>query len=454
MAQFFKAKPRAKAPEMLRGCDVAELDHHLRGVVKAQGKTLFVAGVLPGERVDLQIEGKHQASLTKRHSSHSQRCEPKCGYFDRCGGCHIQYWPTPMQLNGKAAGVARLLKQLGGYTELPEPSLISGEPWGYRRVTRLATWFDKLSGWQTGFRQKRSQKLVPVTECPILTAPLDTLLEPLQRVLAKLPKSCALGHIELVDCLPQPLVRVRVKQVFNEKQRSLWLAFADAQQVSVVMSTDDADEWLRGESAHYVVEDCAIHFMPGHFIQINDRVNQQMVAQAIEWLDPQLDELVLDLYCGVGNFSLPLAKRCERVIAIEGVEAMAQQVRRNAALNGISNIEAFAANLDESESSKLWFSKPASGSLKNPSEPSTDQPKSRVTKVLLDPARAGAKAAIASVAKAQPHAVVYVSCDPATLARDAHVMNQAGYALARWSVMDMFPHTEHVETMVLFTRQL
>lgn len=435
MAQFFKAKTKSASNQRLRDCLVTTLDHHLRGVVKQQNKTLFVEGVLPGERVDLIVKEKHKADLLKRHSDHPMRCKPQCGYFERCGGCQNQYWPHDLQLQAKATGVGHLLKQLGGFEALPEPSQIVGPAWHYRRVTRLATWFDKAKGWQAGYRQKRSKQLVVIDTCPILTQPIESLLGPLQQFLAKLPKSCGLGHIELIDCLPVPVVRLRLHRL-DSALRQHCEAFADEQQVSLILApTDQEQQWLRGSRAYFELDGCEIDFTPGHFIQVNAEVNQQMVAQAIEWLAPQADETVLDLFCGVGNFSLPLAKRCKSVIAIEGVESMAKQVLANAANNNINNLQAHAADLESEATSQLWQFSPAHGA---------------VDKVLLDPARAGAKTAIASVAKAKPQAVVYVSCDPATLARDARVMNQAGYQLVKWAVMDMFPHTEHVETMVLF----
>jgi 23S rRNA (uracil1939-C5)-methyltransferase len=436
MAQFFKAKAKSTTIKALRDQQVLDLDHHLKGVVKCQGQTYFVDGVLPGERVDVLPSGKSgPAKLLKRLSSSPERIEPACGFYQRCGGCSAQHLSVQAQRHYKQQAVTALLSRLSGYVELPEIETLSGSEWAYRRVCRLSSWFDKNTGWQLGFRQKASKSLVAVDSCLVLDAQLSALIAPLQALVSAWPKKVALGHIELIACQPQPVCRIRLTQVLSDKYRQQLLDFSQAHALAMVLAEQEQQTWLCGEESYYSLNEqqLSLAFSPGNFIQVNAQMNQCLVSTALDWLDLQADDCVLDLYSGIGNFSLAIAQQVKQVVAVEGLKEMAQQLSYNAKRNGLTNVAAFSGDLEQPETAQFWHD-------------------FKVNKVLLDPARAGAKQAITQVAKLSPSTVVYVSCNPATLARDAREMKQAGYRFTKLALVDMFAHTEHIETMALFER--
>lgn len=199
------------------------------------------------------------------------------------------------------------------------------------------------------------------------------------------------------------------------------------------MPEADVLNHVRGEEPFYLIDGTKIYFTPKDFIQVNRNVNEQMVEQALSWLDLNENDSVLDLFCGLGNFSLPLAKKVKTVVGIEGVDEMVQRAKLNAERNQLSNVSFYQANLEEEVSEQVWAS-------------------TKFTKILLDPARAGAAGVMETVAKLKPQTVVYVSCNPATLARDSQLLIQHGFKLTRLGMLDMFPHTGHLESMALFER--
>ncbi|WP_432459722.1 23S rRNA (uracil(1939)-C(5))-methyltransferase RlmD [Agarivorans sp. QJM3NY_25] len=436
MAQFFKAKPKTTSLKRIDDCQVEQLDHHLHGIVRAGRQTYFVPNTLPGERVNIFPSHKSgPAKLIKRLKDSAQRISPICQFYQQCGGCSVQHLDAATQRQYKQRAVAQLISRLSGYPEMTALELLSGDDWHYRRVTRLSTWYDKSLGWQLGFRQKGSQQLVTISDCLVLSKNLSVLLEPLQALLKGWPKNVGLGHVELIDCEPKVVCRVRLTKPLAAKWQTQLLAIAERFNFAMLLTEAEQHTWLTGEQAYYTLHDQQLDlaFHPGDFIQVNVTINQLMINKALAWLKLKPQDVVLDLYSGIGNFSLPLAQRAKQVIAIEGVPAMSQRVMDNAKRNGLMNISAYCGDLEQPETAKFWQSR-------------------AVTKVLLDPARAGAKQAITQVAKLGLSTVVYVSCNPATLARDAKVLKEAGYKMVKLAVVDMFPQTEHIETMALFER--
>ncbi|UPW17423.1 23S rRNA (uracil(1939)-C(5))-methyltransferase RlmD [Agarivorans sp. TSD2052] len=436
MAQFFKAKPKSIRLKAITDCTVTQLDHHLHGVVKAGRETYFVADALPGEQIKIQPAGKSgPAKLLKRLTDAEQRIVPRCQFYRDCGGCSVQHLTAQDQRSFKQTAVASLISRLSAYEDLPEVEQEADQEWHYRRVSRLSTWFDNKQGWLVGFRQKASKQLTPISECMVLTERLSCLIVPLQHALRSWPKAVGLGHIDLIDCEPMVVCRIRLTKALASKWVASLSALAEQLNIALLLVEADKQQWLRGEQAFYQLDEqqLKLAFTPGDFIQVNASMNQKMVNKAIEWLELGSEDVVLDLYSGIGNFSLAMAQHSKQVIAVEGVAQMSEQLLSNAKLNGLTNILAYTGDLEDPETAKHW---------KNV----------KVSKVLLDPARAGAKLAISEVAKLSPSTLVYVSCNPATLARDAKVLNQAGYKLVKLALIDMFAHTEHVETMALFTR--
>jgi 23S rRNA (uracil1939-C5)-methyltransferase len=276
---------------------------------------------------------------------------------------------------------------------------------------------------------------VAVEHCPVRRPELEQLLAPVRACLSGLQAVRRLGHVELVLADNGPLLVLRHLDALKEADRQALLAFGEREKVAVYLAPDsDRVEKLCGETPYYQVDGLRLDFSPRDFIQVNDAVNQQMVAQALEWLDIQPNDRVLDLFCGMGNFTLPLARRAAAVVGIEGVAALVANGQYNAHKNKLNNASFFHENLEDNVARQPWA---AQG----------------FDKVMLDPARAGAAGVMSHIVKLAPARVVYVSCNPTTLARDSNVLLNAGYRLARVRMLDMFPHTGHLESMALFINE-
>ncbi|WP_127957343.1 23S rRNA (uracil(1939)-C(5))-methyltransferase RlmD [Serratia microhaemolytica] len=439
MAQFYSAKRRVttQSAAQIVTVTVTDLDPFGHGVAHHQGKTLFVSGVLPGEQAEVQLtENRRQFAKAKRVRliNHSpQRRQPRCPHFATCGGCQQQHASIELQQQSKLAALNRLL--LNQTAQLPPTeAVISGPAYGYRRRARLALqWQNKQQRLLIGFRQAESAQLVPLQQCPVLVPELTQLLVPLQQCLASLTAAKRLGHVELVQADNGTMLVLRHLDALQSVDRQTLLRFAAQHALTLYLAGDSEQlELLHGEPPYYLLDGMRLAFGPRDFIQVNSTVNQQMVAQALEWLAITASDRVLDLFCGMGNFSLPLAKRAKEVVAVEGVATLVAKGQYNAQYHSLSNLSFFHANLEEDLSQQPWATQ-------------------GFDKVLLDPARAGAAGVMPHIVKLAPQRVVYVSCHPATLARDSSVLLAAGYRLAGVRMLDMFPHTGHLESMALFT---
>ncbi|QIC85528.1 23S rRNA (uracil(1939)-C(5))-methyltransferase RlmD [Serratia liquefaciens] len=438
MAQFYSPKRRVTTRQNspVLTLTVDNLDPFGQGVAHHNGKAVFVSGVLPGEQAEVQLteeKNKFAKGRLKRLLSRSpQRVEPRCPHFGVCGGCQQQHADESLQQQSKAAALVRMIARETGVTPQQEP-VIAGPQYGYRRRARLGLlWQPKQQRLVMGFRQAASSDLVPVTQCPVLHPELEQLLTPLQACLSALQVARRLGHVELVLADNGPVLVLRHLDALKEDDRQALQAFARTKNVTIYLAPDsDSLEKLCGETPYYQVDGLRLDFSPRDFIQVNDHVNQQMVAQALEWLSIQPNDRVLDLFCGMGNFTLPLARRAAAVVGIEGVATLVANGQYNAHNNRLNNASFFHENLEEDVEQQPWA---AQG----------------FDKVMLDPARAGAAGVMSHIVKLAPERVVYVSCNPTTLARDSKVLLSAGYRLARVRMLDMFPHTGHLESMALF----
>lgn len=438
MAQFYSAKRRVTTRQIIT-VTVNELDGLGQGVGRIEGKALFISGALPGEQVEVEITQQKSAwargKATRILSASPQRVVPRCPYFSRCGGCQLQHAAPELQQQSKASALVRLLSHQSGH-DVTLDSIISGPAYGYRRRARLSLNYDKRSQtMQMGFRQAASSALVSVTQCPVLKPELNALLLPLHQLLNSLQAVRRLGHVELVLADNGPLLVLRHLDALNHADQQKLERFSHNHQVALFLAPDsDTLIQVKGEMPFYRIDGLTLTFSPRDFIQINGELNQQMVAQALEWLDLQPEDRLLDLFCGMGNFTLPAGKRVENVTGVEGVAALVSQAARNADRNNLNNIDFFQHNLEEDVVKQPWAAK-------------------GFNKVLLDPARAGAAAVMSHIIKLAPQNVVYVSCNPTTLAQDSQKLLASGYQLERVSLLDMFPHTGHVESMVLFSRK-
>ncbi|WP_312416981.1 23S rRNA (uracil(1939)-C(5))-methyltransferase RlmD [Pseudescherichia sp.] len=432
MAQFYSAKRRVTTREIIT-VTVNDLDPFGQGVARHNGKALFVPGLLPGERGDVTLtEDKRQfarGAVKRRLNDSPERETPPCPHFGVCGGCQQQHASVALQQRSKSSALARLMKN-----EVDD--IIAAEPWGYRRRARLSLNYQpKTQTLEMGFRKASASDIVNVVRCPVLTPQLEALVPSLRECLQSLEGVRHLGHVELVLADNGPLMVLRHTAPLTLADREKLERFSHSQGVALFLAPESAIlEQVSGELPWYTSAGLRLTFSPRDFIQVNDKVNQQMVDRALAWLDVQPDDRVLDLFCGMGNFTLPLAQRAASVVGVEGVAALVEKAKENAQQNGLHNVTFFHENLEDDVTKQPWA-------------------QHGFNKVLLDPARAGAAGVMQHVLKLSPKKVVYVSCNPATLARDSEALLNAGYTMSHLAMLDMFPHTGHLESMVLFEHE-
>ncbi|MGR7826449.1 23S rRNA (uracil(1939)-C(5))-methyltransferase RlmD [Klebsiella aerogenes] len=433
MAQFYSAKRRVTTRQIIT-VTVNDLDPFGQGVARHQGKALFVPGLLPQEQAEVVlVEDKKQyarAQVKRRLNDSPQRVAPHCGHFGVCGGCQQQHASIELQQQSKRAALSRLMKR-------DVDDIIAAEPWGYRRRARLSLNYQpKTQQLQMGFRKANSSEIINVVQCPVLVPQLEALLPAVRECLTSLQSQRQLGHVELVQADNGPLMVLRHTAALTAADKEKLERFSQTHGLSLYLAPQsEILEHIRGDEPWYTSDGLRLVFSPRDFIQVNDGVNQKMVRTALAWLDIQPQDRVLDLFCGMGNFTLPLAKAAASVVGVEGVPALVAKGRENAALNGLQNVTFFHENLEEDVTRQAWA-------------------KHGFDKILLDPARAGAPGVMAHIIKLAPRRVVYVSCNLATLARDSEALLQAGYCIQRLAMLDMFPHTGHLESIVLFEREL
>ncbi|ATG02249.1 MULTISPECIES: 23S rRNA (uracil(1939)-C(5))-methyltransferase RlmD [Lelliottia] len=429
MAQFYSAKRRVTTRQIIT-VEATDLDPFGQGVARHNGKALFISGLLPNERAEVTLtedKSKYSRGQVKRRLNDSpERVTPRCPHFGVCGGCQQQHASVALQQSSKSTALARLMKH-----DVNE--IISGQPWGYRRRARLSLSYEpKTQKLAMGFRKAASNDIVDVKQCPVLVPHLEALLPHLRNCLSDLQGVRALGHVELVLADNGPLMVLRHTAPLSAQDREKLERFSHSHELTLFLAPQsEILERVSGDAPWYLSDGLRLTFSPRDFIQVNDGVNQQMVAKAIEWLDVQPDDRVLDLFCGMGNFTLPLAQRAASVVGVEGVNALVEKGQQNARHNTLENVTFFHENLEEDVTQQPWA-------------------KHGFDKILLDPARAGASGVMQHIIKLAPKRVVYVSCNPATLARDSEALLSAGYQIQRLAMLDMFPHTGHLESMVLF----
>ncbi|WP_213192766.1 23S rRNA (uracil(1939)-C(5))-methyltransferase RlmD [Klebsiella aerogenes] len=433
MAQFYSAKRRVTTRQIIT-VTVNDLDPFGQGVARHQGKALFIPGLLPQEQAEVVlVEDKKQyarAQVKRRLNDSPQRVAPRCPHFGVCGGCQQQHASIEQQQQSKRAALSRLMKR-------DVDDIIAAEPWGYRRRARLSLNYQpKTQQLQMGFRKANSSEIIDVVQCPVLVPQLEALLPAVRECLTSLQSQRQLGHVELVQADNGPLMVLRHTAALTAADKEKLERFSQTHGLSLYLAPQsEILEHIRGDEPWYTSDGLRLVFSPRDFIQVNDGVNQKMVRTALAWLYIQPQDRVLDLFCGMGNFTLPLAKAAASVVGVEGVPALVAKGRENAALNELQNVTFFHENLEEDVTRQAWA-------------------KHGFDKILLDPARAGAPGVMAHIIKLAPRRMVYVSCNPATLARDSEALLQAGYRIQRLAMLDMFPHTGHLESIVLFEREL
>lgn len=426
---------------------VVALSHEGRGIARHHGKTCFVSGALPDETVLARLVQRRsrldEYDTCTVETPSLQRVEPVCTLYGRCGGCDFQHLAVDAQRQHKQQSVLDLLaRQAGLVPDQVEAPLVS-EAWHYRRRARLAIFLPRRGGDPVlGFRERGSQRILPVTECPVLEPALSALLPAAASVLTQLTEPRCLGHLELglsesCDGGLWPVLLLRTVSALPDCDRQLWLALAKAEQAYLLLQCGEAEpETLHAplnETPGYCLPafDLRLSYRGGDFLQANREVNRRLVQTAVDWLAPQPGQRVLDAFCGLGNFSLPLARRGAEVTGLEVSAAMVQAATANAVEHGLSNARFSVCNL-QADDMRL--------------------PAGDWNAALLDPPRNGALALVNALIRKRVPTLAYVSCAPAMLARDAKCLKAAGYRLRRLLLADMFPQTAHAEALALFTR--
>ncbi|TXZ06821.1 23S rRNA (uracil(1939)-C(5))-methyltransferase RlmD [Vibrio mimicus] len=439
MARFFQPKKQSTIDKKHQPVTIERLDHQGSGLAFLQKKPLFVDGALPGEEVLIQLtESKSKyarGQLIKVLKPSTERVEPFCAHYAQCGGCDLQHLDRTGQINHKQQALSQLMVKFAGQSLALSVPVCSDDQ-GYRRRARLSLmWDKKTQQLQFGFRRKQSKAIVSVTHCPVLEPSLNTLLPELNALLSQWSQPELLGHVELVKGDNTQVLVLRHLGALAEQDQQSLTDFATQKGLTLYLTLEVGElQHVQGEAPYCEEIGSRLSFLPNHFIQVNRAVNQQMVEQALNWLEVNKQDRVLDLFCGLGNFTLPLAKQAQEVVGVEGVEEMVQHATHNAKLNQINNVAFYQANLEQDMTNASWAQQ-------------------KFAKVLLDPARAGAEGIVDQLAALGAERVVYVSCNPATLARDSQSLLSQGFRLEKLGMLDMFPHTSHLESMALFVKK-
>ncbi|MEC5386208.1 23S rRNA (uracil(1939)-C(5))-methyltransferase RlmD [Uliginosibacterium sp. H3] len=426
---------------------IESLDHEGRGIAHVEGKAIFIEGALPGETVEYSSYRKRerfeQATTTRVIKHSAQRAEPRCKFFDLCGGCSLQHAELGAQVAAKQRVMEDALKHIG---KVPVGSIyppIYGPAWGYRYRGRIGIrMVPSKGGVLIGFHEKKSSYIVDMTSCEVLPPHVSDVLIPLRRLIASLSSPDRIPQVELAVGDDRTVLVLRNLLPFTAKDKALLLAFGE-QHALHMWQQPGAPETARplraGEPDHLYFTlpefNLALKFKPTDFTQVNVHINRLLVRRAMQLLQPQPGERIADLFCGLGNFTLPIARSGARVVGVEGSAALVERAAENARENGLSDLADFSvANLFEVTPESLR----ALGAL---------------DKMLIDPPREGAIALVKALGDDAPRRIVYVSCNPATLARDAAVLvREKGYVMRGAGVANMFPHTSHVESIALFER--
>lgn len=427
---------------------IVSLDHEARGITRLDGKTIFVEGALPGERVEyasFRRKPSYEVARTLRVLEESaDRVTPRCPHFGVCGGCRLQHLDTAAQVAAKQRLLEDNFWHLGRVRADQLYSPICGEEWGYRYRARLSVRrVVKKGGVLVGFHERKSSYVADMRQCEILPPRLSAMLLPLRELIGALSIRERLPQIEVAVGERMTALVLRILEPPNAHDEVLLRAFAERNDIVFYLQPQGPASAYRfhplsEQRLFYSLPDFAVEqaFAPTEFTQVNHPINRVLVRRALGLLDPQPGERIGDMFCGLGNFTLPIARSGARVVGVEGSPDLVRRASENAVANGLTERTEFrVANLF----SATLDSMSAFG---------------RLDKLLIDPPREGALELIKSLDNHGPQRIVYVSCSPATLARDAAILvSQKGYRLRGAGVVNMFPQTSHIESIALFERQ-
>jgi 23S rRNA (uracil1939-C5)-methyltransferase len=427
----------------IQEADIVDLAHDGRGVARVDGKTVFIDGALPGERVRFRVFKRRrqldEAGLVEVLAASPERVVPACEHFGLCGGCSLQHLSAPAQLAAKQRQLLDNLERIGKVRPERVLAPLRGPAWAYRRRARLGVkYVHKKGRVLAGFRERDKPYIADLRRCEVLQAPLATLPRDLAALVETLAIREKIPQVEVSAGDAATALVFRVLEPPGLEDTEKIAAFGAEHGVQIFLQTGGLDT-VRALHPHYppltyAVDEgrTVIEFGPVDFIQVNREINASMVTAALELLLPMASDTALDLFCGLGNFTLPLARRVRRVLGVEGDASLVAKAESNAARNGVGNAAFVKENLFEPAQFGPWAHE-------------------RYDLVLLDPPRAGAAALLTRMAHWRPRRVVYISCHPGSLARDAETLvHVQGFRLTCAGVMDMFPQTTHVESIAVF----
>lgn len=442
-----KRRRRQRLPQGTAQIEIESLSHEGRGVGHLDGKVVFVDFSLPGEIVEFKYSKQtnkfDEGRAVNIIKASADRVEPVCEHFGVCGGCSMQHLSNEKQIAIKQAALMDMFTHMGKTQPQNILPPLRGPIKHYRQKARLGVKFvEKKGKVLVGFREKGSPYLAELQSCKVLHESVGNRLNELSELIMAMDAKSTIPQIEVaVDDTKTALV-FRHLEPLSDNDRVALIQFAQQYGFQIMLQSGGPDTvvalWPENPaplSYRLAEQDMTIEFQSSDFTQVNSEINQSMVSRALSMLELSEDDKVLDLFCGLGNFTLAMARQCAEAVGVEGSQVMVLKARENAAKNNIQNASFYAADLSVDISSEPWLGQ-------------------KYDKILLDPPRSGAMEMLKHIGKLGAKRIVYVSCNPATLARDTHILvSEHGYTLIDAGVMDMFPHTAHVESIALFTKK-
>lgn len=437
-------KRRSKQKIKQYEIDIVKQSNNGDGIGYLDDKIIFVGGAMLGETVIAQRRENHtkyeKAYAVEILKPSERRITPKCMVFSQCGGCALQYMSISDQVSIKQNWLQEVFVQVANIKPKSWLPALTDEPWAYRHKARLGVRFvakkDKVL---IGFRERGGQFITDMSRCEVLHSAVGQTLPELQDCIARLSIKSAIPQIEvaITDEITvlilrhlEPLLELDLELLKTVGKQYNFCWYLQSGGLDSIVPLDQPSELYYNHKDHGI----RIYFLPQHFTQINFTINEKMINLAINLLDLQPSDIVLDLFCGLGNFTLPFARYAKKVVGVEGDKALIEFAKQNAFKNGIKNVEFYQADLFQEILGFSW----CRNQIYN--------------KALIDPARSGALAVIEYLPKLGVQTLVYISCNPDTLARDTKRLLTLGYQLEQAGIMDMFPHTKHIESIVLFIK--
>ena len=418
---------------------IENLSHDGRGVARIHGKVTFIEGVLPNEKITYRVTktGRKfdEAQCVDLIDESPHRTAPKCDYYHECGGCQLQHLKYSAQIEHKQTHFEQLIQKNLNCKKTTFVDPLTADEQNYRRRARLGVFYNerhnKLS---FGFRKQGTNRLLDIDDCPVLDSNISNALPVWRAFLENWKGVSKVGHIEVTQGDLGQCWVVNITKPLTEPQKQALATFALMQQVNVYLKGKETQIIHESFTNEYTVQQAHLQFESDGFMQVNAKLNEKMVTQALNWLDIQPEERILDLFCGLGNFSLPIATVAKELVGIDGDKALIETAKMNAQNNSLENMKFHIANLFEDVSYMPWVRR------------------QQYDKVLLDPGREGASEICQNMNQFKAKRIVYVSCNPSTMVRDGQELEKQGFKLKRAGIMDMFPQTKHVEAMMLWEK--